>query len=75
MAVGVLRMIDAKTGGVVYTMDPNDPEKNIKIINAVRGLGKAVVDGALEPDYYSVSRKTGEHPGETDHGTAGHARL
>ena len=59
MAVGVLRMIDAKTGGVVYTMDPNDPEKDIKIINAVRGLGKAVVDGSLEPDYYSVSRKTG----------------
>jgi len=59
MAVGVLRMIDAKAGGVVYTIDPNDPEKNIKIINAVRGLGKAVVDGSLEPDYYSVSRKTG----------------
>lgn len=59
MAVGILRMVDAKTGGVVYTMDPNSPEKDIKIINAVRGLGKAVVDGVMEPDYYSISRKTG----------------
>lgn len=59
MAVGVLRMIEAKAGGVMYSMDPNDPGKDIKIINAVRGLGKAVVDGSLEPDFYSVSRKTG----------------
>lgn len=59
MAVGVLRMINAGTGGVIYTIDPNDQEKNIMIINAARGLGKSVVDGLLEPDFYSVSKKTG----------------
>ena len=59
MAVGVIRMINAKTAGVIYTMDPSDPGKELMIINAVRGLGKAVVDGLLEPDYYSVAKKTG----------------
>jgi pyruvate,water dikinase len=59
MAVGVVRMIDVKAGGVIYSMDPNSPEKDLMIINAVRGLGIAVVDGSLEPDYYGVSRTTG----------------
>ncbi|NTW16253.1 MAG: phosphoenolpyruvate synthase [Syntrophaceae bacterium] len=59
MAVGVLRMINADTGGVMYTADPNDTEQNIMIINVARGLGKAVVDGLVEPDYYTVSKKTG----------------
>ena len=57
MSVGVLRMIDAKAGGVIYTRDPNDPKRNSVLINAVWGLGKAVVDGFLEPDYYLVSKE------------------
>ncbi|MDP3048182.1 MAG: PEP/pyruvate-binding domain-containing protein, partial [Thermodesulfovibrionales bacterium] len=56
MAVGVLMMIDAKAGGVIYTRDPNDPEKDTVIINAAWGLGKVVVDGTVEPNSYIVSR-------------------
>jgi len=59
MAVGVVRMIEARAGGVMYTMDPNNPGREIMIINALRGLGIAVVDGSQEPDYYSLSKKTG----------------
>lgn len=59
MAVGILRMVDAMSAGVIYTRDPNDPEKDSVIINAVWGLGKAVVDGSLEPDSYIVSREDG----------------
>jgi pyruvate,water dikinase len=58
MPVGILEMVDSKTGGVMYTKDPNDPDKNTVIINAVWGLGKPVVDGTLEPDYYIVDKKT-----------------
>jgi len=59
MAVGVLKMIDAKAGGVMYTTDPNKPDEDTIIINAVRGLGKAVVDGTTEPFSYVLSRKNG----------------
>jgi len=55
MAVGVLRMIEARAAGVMYTKDPNDPESGKLIINAVRGLGKPVVDGTAEASSFLVS--------------------
>jgi len=56
MAVGVLHMIDASAGGVMYTKDPTDPEKDHILINSVYGLGKAVVDGTFSTDTFTVSR-------------------
>jgi pyruvate,water dikinase len=64
MAVGVLRMLHARSAGVIYTRDPNEPDREEMIINAVRGLGKAVVDGMLEPDYYTISKQTGAITGK-----------
>ncbi|MBA4348745.1 MAG: hypothetical protein C0415_01970 [Thermodesulfovibrio sp.] len=55
MPVGIIGMIDAKAGGVMYSRDPNDPEDNIIIISAIRGLGKCVVDGIVTPETYFVS--------------------
>ncbi|MGO9611864.1 MAG: PEP/pyruvate-binding domain-containing protein [Dissulfurispiraceae bacterium] len=59
MPVGVLAMVDAKAGGVMYSTDPNDPKKNAVIISAVRGLGLCVVDGTVTPETYEVSRSPG----------------
>jgi pyruvate,water dikinase len=56
MAVGVLNMINATAGGVMYSRDPNNPETEHVLINAVHGLGKWVVDGVVTPDSYTVSR-------------------
>ncbi len=56
MAVGVLKMVNAKAGGVMYSKNPNNPESENIIINAVRGLGKLIVDGAVNAETYVVSR-------------------
>jgi pyruvate,water dikinase len=56
MAVGVLNMIDAIAGGVMYTKDPNDPKSDYILINAVYGLGMWVVDGTVTPNAFTVSR-------------------
>lgn len=56
MAVGVLNMVDAVAGGVMYTKDPNDPRSDYILINAVYGLGMWVVDGTVTPNTFTVSR-------------------
>ncbi|HXX79905.1 MAG TPA: PEP/pyruvate-binding domain-containing protein [Thermodesulfovibrionales bacterium] len=60
MSVGVLTMVDAGAAGVVYSADPNDPEMDVIIISAVKGLGKGLVDGTITPEVYLVSRSGGE---------------
>ncbi len=59
MPVGILQMIDAKAGGVIYSRDPNDCRSDDVIISAIRGLGVCVVDGTVTPEVYRVSRKNG----------------
>lgn len=61
MAVGVLSMIDAAAGGVMYSRNPNDPQSDHILINAVHGLGLWVVDGTVTPNIFTVSR----HPAGT----------
>jgi len=60
MAVGVLRMVEAKAAGVMYTREPHEPDKDVMIMNAVWGLRKSVDDGTLDPHYFIVSRETGD---------------
>lgn len=56
MALGVMTMVDAKVSGVMYSHDPNDPKRDVVIINAVWGLGTSAVDGRVSPDVYVVSK-------------------
>jgi pyruvate,water dikinase len=60
MCVGCMAMVDAVSGGVMYSRAPTDIRSDAVFINAVHGLAKSVVDGSVTPDLYVVSR--GEHP-------------
>jgi len=55
MAVGVLAMIDVKTSGIMYSRDPDKPEDDTILINAVWGLGSYAVGGKVPTDNYWVS--------------------
>lgn len=60
MCVGCMAMVDALSGGVMYSRNPTDIRSDAVFINAVHGLAKSVVDGSVTPDLWVVSR--GEPP-------------
>ncbi len=59
MSVGCLAMIPARTSGIVYTQNPNNPDQDTVIISAVWGLGQYAVSGQVSPNVYVMSRKDG----------------
>jgi pyruvate,water dikinase len=57
MAVLVLEMVPVFASGVMYTLDPGDPESDRSVVTAVLGLGTYAVDGTVEPDVYLLDRR------------------
>ncbi len=54
MAVIVQRMVDAQVAGVLFTADPVSGHRKVAVVEAVPGLGEALVSGAAAPDAYRV---------------------
>ena len=55
MNVVVQRMVDAAVAGVVFTADPVSARRDLLVIDAVAGLGEALVSGEATPDHYGVA--------------------
>ena len=60
MGVTVQLMVDAEVSGVMFTCNPLSGDPSMVALNASWGLGISVVGGELTPDYYLVSKITGE---------------
>jgi pyruvate,water dikinase len=56
MCVGCMEMVDAVSGGVMYSRNPLDIRDEAVVINALWGLPKSVVDGSAATDLFIVSR-------------------
>ena len=54
MAVVVQRMVVPRASGVLFTADPVTSDRTVVSIEAVPGLGEALVSGRLNPDRYKV---------------------
>ncbi len=68
MAVVVQKMVDADKAGVAFSIHPVTRRKDRMMIEAVYGLGEAVVSGEVTPDQYVVDRKGREKKSKTPHG-------
>jgi len=55
MNIVVQRMVDAAVAGVVFTADPVSARRDLLVIDAVAGLGEALVSGEATPDHYGVT--------------------
>ncbi|MEW6601342.1 MAG: PEP/pyruvate-binding domain-containing protein [Nitrospirota bacterium] len=56
MSVLVLEMVDSRSSGVLYTLNPNHPDKDEMLISTVWGQGQYAVGGTVPPDMYLIDR-------------------
>jgi pyruvate,water dikinase len=59
LAVGVLELVDARSAGVVFTLDPVTGDRERLVVEANWGFGESVVSGQVTPDYWAVDRSSG----------------
>lgn len=59
MAVVVQRMVRAGSAGVLFTADPVNGRRGVSVIEAVAGLGEALVSGHATPERYRVRASDG----------------
>jgi pyruvate,water dikinase len=57
IGVAVLKMVNARAAGVLFTADPNSGDTSRMIIEANWGLGESVVGGETMPDVFILEKK------------------
>ena len=60
MAVLFLRLVEARSAGVLYTRDPNDRERDAMLVQSVWGLAQDLVTGGMDGDQFYLARSTAE---------------
>ena len=58
VAVVVQKMVESEISGIAFSVHPVTQDRNQLIIEAVYGLGEAVVSGTITPDSYVVEKNT-----------------
>lgn len=56
LAVPVQRMVQSELSGVMFTVEPVSSDDSKITIEAVHGLGEAIVSGEVSPDLYIVDK-------------------
>ena len=58
ISVGVQKMANAKTAGVMFTLNPVNGDRSKIAVDASWGLGESVVSGVVTPDHFQVDKVT-----------------
>jgi pyruvate,water dikinase len=58
ISVGVQKMVNSKSAGVMFTINPVTGQEDQIIIEGNWGLGESVVSGAVTPDHFEVDKST-----------------
>ena len=57
IAVPVQKMVQSQSSGVMFTLEPVTSDQSKIIIEAVYGLGEAIVGGEVNPDLYIIDKE------------------
>ena len=58
VAVIIQRMVSSEKSGVMFTVDPATQDSSRMVVEAVWGLGEAIVQGAVTPDRHVLDKPT-----------------
>jgi len=56
IAIPVQKMVESDASGIMFTLDPVSNDKSKIVIEAIFGLGELIVQGAVTPDHYEVTK-------------------
>ena len=56
MNIVVQQMVDARAAGVLFTVNPVNARRDQVVVDAVAGLGEALVSGHAAPDHWLLAR-------------------
>ena len=56
LSVGVQKMVNSRTSGVMFTLNPLDGDPSCVVVEGSWGFGEAVVSGAVTPDQFVVDK-------------------
>jgi len=60
LSVGIQKMVNSESSGVIFTIDPDSGNENIMVIDSSWGLGEAVVSGKVIPDKFFIFKRNSE---------------
>jgi pyruvate,water dikinase len=58
ISVGIQKMVNSRSAGVMFTINPVTGNRNQIVIEGTWGLGEAVVSGAETPDHFELDKQT-----------------
>jgi len=58
MSVGVQKMANSVTAGVMFTIHPANGDRSVIVIDSNFGFGESVVSGEVTPDHFVVNKVT-----------------
>ena len=58
ISVGVQKMANAFTAGVMFTLHPANGDRSVIVIDSNFGFGESVVSGEVTPDHFVVNKVT-----------------
>ncbi len=59
MAAACMEMVEAAAAGVAFSVNPDTGDEAQAVVTAVRGLGRAAVEGSVSPDLFLVDKASG----------------
>lgn len=60
MSVVVQKMVHSDSSGVMFSVDPVSGRRSTLVIDAIFGLGEAIVSGLVSPDHIEYDKATGK---------------